>query len=140
MLALPNNEPDQNLMIEYELTRQEIAAIDQQIKQLQEHHAGLLGAKEGLESLKGQAGSELLIPGGAGIYFNTTLSNDKSALINVGANILVEMNLVKATKTINERVDQALSMIFKLNEEAELMIGRLQQLEMAIQSSQQQPV
>jgi len=136
VLALPKSNPSQELMIEYELTRQEIAAIDQQIKQLQEHHAGLLGAKEGLESLKSKAGSELLIPGGAGVYFNTTLSNDKSVLINVGANILVEMKLVKATKTINERVDQALSMIFKLNEEAELMIGRLQQIEMAMQSGQ----
>ena len=128
-----NSEVDQQeLLAEYDLARQEIAAIDQQIKQLQDHHVALLATKESLESVKGGKGSEILVPTGAGMYLEAQLNNDESFLINVGANILIEMNHAKASKTIGERVDQVLSMILKLNEEANMMMQRMQQIELMI--------
>jgi len=127
----------QDLVMEYEYIRQEIGAIDAQIRQLQEHHESLIASRETINSVKGFKGSDILIPGGAGVYFNTTLSDDKNVLVNVGANVIVEMNLKKAEKTISERVDQALSMIVKLNEDADAMMTRLQQIDSLLQVNQQ---
>jgi len=127
----------QDLIMEYEMIRQEVANIDAQIRQLQEHHEALIVAKESINSIKGNKGSEMLVPGGAGVYFNTSLNNDKSCLVNVGANVIIEMNIKKADKTISDRVDQALSMIVKLNEEADMMVQRLRLIESVIQSGQQ---
>lgn len=123
-------------MVEYEYLRQEINAIDNQIKQLQEHHEALVTAREALNSIKGEKDSDLLIPGGAGVYFNAKLTNDQSCLVNVGADIIIEMSLKKGKKTINERVEQALSMIVELNEEAENRVQKLRQIEAAVQGQQ----
>ncbi len=132
MLALPKN--NQELATEYELLRQEIEGIDNQIKQLQEHHSSLLIAKESIESIKNQSGAELLVPGGAGVYFNALLNNDNTCLLNVGANIIIEMSIKKALNTINERIEQALRMIVNLNDEAESMVKRVQDIEKALRS------
>lgn len=123
-------------MVEYEYLRQEINAIDNQIKQLQEHHESLVIAREALNSIEGEKDSELLVPGGAGVYFNATLTNDESCLVNVGANVIIEMNLDKGKKTINERIEQALSMIVELNEEADKRVNQLRQIEAAVQGQQ----
>ena len=126
----------QELMMEYEYLRQEISSIDGQIRQLQEHHEALLITREGIISIKGSKDREILIPGGAGVHFNATLTNDTSCLVNVGSNIIIEMGVKKAQDTINERVEQALSMIVQLNQEAEARVQRLRQIEMVIQSMQ----
>lgn len=134
---MSDNKPDQQeLRVEYDLTRQEIAAIDQQVKQLQEHHNALLATKEALKSVKDAEDSEVLIPTGAGVYFNAQLTSVNSFLINVGSNVLIEMNHEKAVKTVEDRVDQVLSMILKLNEEAEAMVQRMQQIELALYPNQ----
>ena len=127
-----NQASQQELLVEYDLARQEIAAIDQQIKQLQDHHASLIATREVIESVKNHKGSQVLVPTGGGAYLSAELINDQSFLINVGANILIEMSYDKALKTINERVDQVLSMILKLNEEAELIVQRVQQIELTL--------
>ena len=133
MLTLPNNN---ELITEYELLRQEITNIDAQIRDLQAHHTSLLTAKESINGLKNIKERELLVPGGAGIYFNAYIKDNKSCLVNVGANIIIEMNFIKADKVISERVDQALSMIIKLNENADMMVQRLRQIESTIQAGQ----
>jgi prefoldin alpha subunit len=125
----------QDLMMQYELIRQEINGIDEQIKQLQQHHSELNIALEGINGLGGA--KELFVPGGAGVYFNASLVNDESCLVSVGAGVIIEMDLVKAEKTIKDRMEQALSMIVKLNSEAEQMVLSLQQIEGIIQAGQQ---
>lgn len=124
----------QELMVEYELMRQEISAIDKQIMQLQQHHQELLISRQGITSIKEKKDSEVLVPAGAGVYFTTSLKNDKACLVNVGSNVLIEMKLDKAKKTIDERIDQALSMIVKLNEDADAMVMRLRQIETVVYS------
>ncbi len=122
----------QELANEYEYLRQEVSAIDNQIRELQNHHNSLLLAKESIDSIKNKNGAEILVPGGAGVYFYTSLSNDKSCLVEVGSNIFIEMNIIRAKKTISERIDQVLKMIVQLNEEADAIVNRLQQIEQLI--------
>lgn len=133
MSANPNS---QDLMMEYELIRQDIASIDDQIRQLQEHHASLIASREAIDSLKDGSGRELFVPGGSGVYFNALINSGDSFLINVGANVLVEMGRDRALKTIDERVEQALSMIVRLNEEADALVNRVRQIEGVLSSGQ----
>ena len=100
---MSNNE---ELLFEYELLRQEIAGIDMQIKELQEHHNALLLTRESIEELKKQKNAELFVPSGAGVYFNAQLKDNTSCLVNVGANVIVEIEglpLKDALQTFEKR-------------------------------------
>ncbi|HLE05754.1 MAG TPA: prefoldin subunit alpha [Candidatus Nanoarchaeia archaeon] len=133
MNASPNS---QDLMMEYELIRQDISSIDEQIRQLQEHHASLIASREAIDSLKDGSGRELFVPSGSGVYFNAVINSSDSFLVNVGANVLIEMGRVHAIETIDERVEQALSMIVRLNEEADALVNRVKQIESVLSSGQ----
>lgn len=126
MSRLSNSD---ELLAEYEYLRQEVGLIDGQIRELQDHHSSLVGARETVNGLKVKKDSELLIPAGSGFYFNASLASADSFVVNVGAGVLIEMSLDKAEKVLNERIEQALSMVVKLNEDAESMIGRMRQIE-----------
>ncbi len=136
---MPKNNQlnSQDLMMQYELIRQEVNAIDEQIKELQQHHSNLAVALDGINGLGKSIGSELFVPGGAGVYFKASLADDKACLVNVGADVIIEMNMSKAEQTIKDRMEQALSMIVKLNGEAEQMVLSLKQIESIIQAGQQ---
>lgn len=133
MNASPNS---QDLMMEYELIRQDISSIDEQIRQLQEHHASLIASRDAIDSLRDGSGRELFVPSGSGVYFNAVINSGDSFLVNVGANVLVEMGRDRALRTIDERVEQALSMIVRLNEEADALVNRVKQIEQVLQAGQ----
>lgn len=127
-----HNHNHQELALQYEYLRQEVGSIDEQIKRLQDHHVELLQTKEGINELKKAGKAELMIPTGAGVYFNGQLTNNKTCLVNVGADVLIEMGLKKADKVISDRVDQVLSLIVQLNDEAEQLVKQLRQIESMI--------
>lgn len=131
-----NSVNPQELLVEYEYLREEVAGIDEQIRSLQEHHASLVGARESIFGFKGANGSELFIPCGAGVYFNSVLNNDSSFLINVGSNVIIEMPRDKAEKVLSERVDQVLSMIVRFNEDADNLVNRMHEIELLLQQVQ----
>ena len=57
-----NEQGSQELLMEYEYLRQEISAIDNQIRQLQEHHESLMITRESVLSIGGNKDNELLVP------------------------------------------------------------------------------
>lgn len=125
-----------DLLVEYDFLRQEVGEIDRQIRELQEHHANLLNARDSVVELKNGKGKDLLIPAGAGFYFNASLSSESSFVVNVGASVYIEMPVEKAEKVLLDRIDQALGMIIKLNEDAEAFINRLRLIEDELQKAQ----
>ncbi len=122
-----------DLAVEYEWLNQQLALIDQEIRSLEEQHSMLVLTKESIEAIKGSANSEVLIPGGAGVYFKGLLTNDSLCLVNVGANVIIEMSVDKALRVVSERIDQLLSLIVQLNNEGERLFERLNNISLMLQ-------
>ncbi len=122
-----------DLAVEYEWLNQQLTLIDQEIRSLEEQHSMLVLTKESIEAIKGSANSEVLIPGGAGVYFKGLLTNDSSCLVNVGANVIIEMSVDKALRVVSERIDQLLSLIVQLNNEGERLFERLNNVSLMLQ-------
>ncbi len=123
---------ENELALEYEYLRQEIEEIDREIKELQSHQSILLTTLETIEKLRTAQDRKALIPLGGGVYTHAITKDTSSVLVNVGANVLIEMPVKKAEKIINERIDQITSMIVKLNDEANEFLKRMQEIEIEL--------
>jgi len=117
------------LAVEYEYLRQEVAAIDKEIKELQEHQQVLLTTLESIKELKTLKDRPALVPIGGGVYANTIVGNTDVFLVEVGANIFIEMPIKKAERVISDRIDQITSMVVKLDEEANAYVNRMREIE-----------
>ncbi len=128
-------EEMQELAVQYEIIRQEINNIDAQIKELQLRHEDLELVKEGVTGIKGKAESEALVPVGAGVYVKGRITDGKTCLVNIGANVIIEKPIDEALALIKKQIENMTNTIVKLNDNAEQLVGQLMEIEPLLMAS-----
>jgi prefoldin alpha subunit len=118
LAAASQEEQFRKLAYELQMMQGTAETLQQRLGVLQNAAADLGVAKKSIESLKEvEEGDPILVPTGGGTFVNAHLGDLSNILVNVGADVSIEMGLDEA--------DQDLS-------------GRLEEVEKASQSVQEQ--
>lgn len=124
---------------EFEMLRQQLAGIDQELQELHDRIGQFEGAKLTLEGLKDtKKGTDLLIPLGEGLFLKAGINNVKDVLIGVGSGVIVGKEMSKAIEYVQERIDEADTLINRLNSNAQLLLNQMRRLEPELRDLTQQ--
>lgn len=88
-----------------ELVRRQLVEIENQLNLLENKRLELEIVGNSINELKGQKNKEIMVPIGSGVLMKGTILDDKTVLINVGANILVEKTMDEAKELIKKQID-----------------------------------
>ncbi len=81
----------------------------------------------------GRPGDEILVPVGAESFVHARISENKNAVISVGANVSFQRTSEEADKLLTERIDELNRALHKVTERAEQTEITVQQLSEKIQ-------
>lgn len=81
----------------------------------------------------GKPGDEILVPVGAEAFIHARISDDKSAVVGVGANVSFQRTPDEAEKLLAARIDELNRALHKISERAEQTEQTVQQLSEKIQ-------
>jgi prefoldin alpha subunit len=107
-LSAPSQE-DQLRRLAYELQLMQGTAetLQQRLAVLQSAIADLTVAKESIAGLKEvEEGAPILVPTGGGTFVNANLGDLSKILINIGADVSIDMSLDEAQEDIAGRLDE----------------------------------
>jgi prefoldin alpha subunit len=81
--------------------------LQQRLAILQNAMTDLTVARESINALNElKEGAPILIPTGGGTFVNANLGDLKRILVNIGADVSVEMNLEEAMQDVSNRLDE----------------------------------
>lgn len=107
-MSTPSQE-DQFRRLAYELQLMQGTAetLQQRLAVLQNAIADLTVARESITGLKEvEEGAPILVPTGGGTFVNANLGNLSNILVNIGADVSIEMDLDQAQEDIAGRLDE----------------------------------
>lgn len=111
----------------------QIREIEKELSTLETRNAELIKLKDSLNSLgKVKKGAKAYSPIGLGIYTESTISNTKEVLVNVGSNIIVKKDLASANELLDKQLRQSEDVILKLAQNVQTLATRAHELEREI--------
>jgi prefoldin alpha subunit len=122
-LSAPSQE-DQFRRFAYELQLMQGTAetLQQRLAVLQNAIADLTVAKESIAGLKEvEEGAPILVPTGGGTFVNANLGDISKILINIGADVSIDMSLDEAQEDIAGRLDE----VQKANQAVQQQLGEI---------------
>lgn len=115
---------------EFEMLRQQLSGIDAELQELTGRLGEFERAKETLLGLKNaKKGDDLLIPLGEGLFIKADINNVKEVLVGVGSAVVVGKEMKKAVDYVQERIDEADTLINRLNSNAQIILDQMRTLE-----------
>jgi prefoldin alpha subunit len=107
-LSAPNQEEQmRRLVYEIQLMQGTAETLQQRLAILQNAMTDLTVARESINALKElKEGAPILIPTGGGTFVNANLGDLKHILVNIGADVSIEMNLEEAMQDVSNRLDE----------------------------------
>ena len=107
-MSAPNQEEQmRRLVYEIQLMQGTAETLQQRLAILQNAMTDLTVARESINALKElKEGAPILIPTGGGTFVNANLGDLKHILVNIGADVSVEMNLEEAMQDVSNRLDE----------------------------------
>jgi prefoldin alpha subunit len=119
----------QRKSLEFEMLRQQSDAIEKQIEEIEMKRNEMLIVKQSMSELKGQTGKEILVPIGSGVFLKGQLNDDKSILVEVGANVIAEKTINQADELIEQQLEEIEKLQNKMRGELIMCVEQLQRLE-----------
>jgi prefoldin alpha subunit len=81
--------------------------LQQRLALLQNAITDLSVAKESIEGLKEvEEGAPILVPAGGGTFVNANLGNLRKIIVNIGADVSIDMSLNEAEEDIKSRLEE----------------------------------
>ena len=107
-MSAPNQEEQmRRLVYEIQLMQGTSETLQQRLAILQNAMTDLTVARESINALKElKEGAPILIPTGGGTFVNANLGDLKHILVNIGADVSIEMNLDEAMQDVSNRLDE----------------------------------
>jgi prefoldin alpha subunit len=103
----------QKLYLEFQMLNQQIKQFEKQSAALNNHFMELIVTSQSLDDMKKtDEKTEILVPLSSGIYAKAELKDNKSFIVNVGANTA----LVKDTNSTKKMIEDQIDEIKKLQE------------------------
>lgn len=82
-------------------------------------------------------GDEILVPAGASSFVMATVTSKRKAIVGIGNNVSVDMDLEEAAKFMADSVEEVQDALKKLNEAISEMNARARELSLAVQQEYQ---
>jgi prefoldin alpha subunit len=120
---------------EFDLLRQQLSAIDDELNQLGERVQSFEAVKDSIDSIaKTKKGTELIVPLGEGLFIKSSISNVDNVLLGVGSGIVVAKTVADSQAYVEERIKEANTLMERLSENSAYFNERLRLLETELKS------
>jgi prefoldin alpha subunit len=104
-----------------------VNALQQRLQLINAAVSELNMAQDSLKDLKDiEKGSPLLVPIGGGVFMNTELGDIKKVIVDIGADVSLEMRYESAVKDISERLAEMEDAQTSVREQLTQIIAQMQ--------------
>jgi len=115
------------LLTEIQLMEGSVNALQQRLQLINAAVSELNMAQDSLKDLKDiEKGSPLLVPIGGGVFMNTELGDIKKVIVDIGAEVSLEMRYESAVKDISERLTEMEDAQTSVREQLTQIIAQMQ--------------
>ncbi|UCH56822.1 MAG: prefoldin subunit alpha [Candidatus Bathyarchaeota archaeon] len=127
MSSPSQEEQARRLVYELQLMQSSAELLQQRLAVLQNAIADLTVAKQSIASLKEvEEGDPILIPAGGGTFVNANLGDLSKILVNIGADVSIEMGLDEAGEDISGRLGEVEKANQSVQQQLEQILGQMQ--------------
>ena len=127
MAAASQQEQFRKLAYELQMMQGSAETLQQRLGVLQNAAADLGVAKKSIGSLKeGEEGDPILVPTGGGTFVNAHLGDLSNILVNVGADVSIEMGLDEADQDISSRLEEVEKASQSVQEQLQQILGQME--------------
>jgi len=123
------SQEDQARKLVYELQLMEGSAetLQQRLAMLQNASADLNVAKQSIEALKEvEEGDPILVPTGGGTFVNANLGNLSKILVSIGADVSIEMGLDEAEEDVSGRLEEVEKAGESVQQQLQQILGQME--------------
>ncbi len=100
-----NTDTQRKMMYEFEQYSRELQMLNEEKNRFAMKRVEIEGAKNALTELsKSEKNAEAMIPLGAGVFLKGNVSDTKSAVVSVGAEVAVQKDIPDAKKFLSEQI------------------------------------
>jgi len=94
----------QKRFVEYQMLEQQIKQYQQQLEKLEAQTLEVSNVEQCVSDIThAKMGDEVLVPVSGGIFFKATMKENKTFLVNVGSNVVVEKNTEDTLELIRQQ-------------------------------------
>lgn len=116
--------------IELQIIEQQLKQVNQQLLNLDSQFLELQRIKDNLGDItKTKKNTELLVALGGGVFSKAELKDNKTVLVNVGANTVVEKDIPSSKELINNQINQVKDVVKQLEQEFQILAANSQFLQ-----------
>jgi len=127
LAAASQEEQFRKLGYELQMMQGSAETLQQRLGVLQNAAADLGVAKKSIETLKEvEEGDPILVPTGGGTFVNARLGDLNNILVNVGADVSIEMGLEDADQDISNRLEEVEKASQSVQEQLQQIMGQME--------------
>jgi prefoldin alpha subunit len=127
LAAASQEEQFRKLAYELQMMQGTAETLQQRLGVLQNAAADLGVAKKSIESLKEvEEGDPILVPTGGGTFVNAHLGDLSNILVNVGADVSIEMGLDEADQDISGRLEEVEKASQSVQEQLQQILSQME--------------
>ena len=127
MATASHEEQFRKLGYELQMMQGSAETLQQRLGVLQNAAADLGVAKKSIETLKEvEVGDPILVPTGGGTFVNARLGDLSNILVNIGADVSIEMGLDDADQDISNRLDEVEKASQSVQEQLQQILGQME--------------
>ena len=127
MAATSREEQFRKLAYELQMMQGSAETLQQRLGVLQNAAADLGVAKKSIEGLKEvEEGEPILVPTGGGTFVNARLGDLSNILVNVGAEVSIEMSLDESDQDISTRLEEVEKASQSVQEQLQQILGQME--------------
>lgn len=127
-MSTPSQEDQfRRLVYEVQIMQGTAETLQQRLAILQGAIADLTVAKESLTGLKEvDEGAPILVPTGGGTFVNANLGALDKVIVNIGADVSIDMGLEEAQEDISARLDEVVKASQSVQQQLEEILSQIQ--------------
>ena len=127
MAAASPQEQFRKVAYELQMMQGSAETLQQRLGVLQNAAGDLAVAKKSIENLKeGEEGDPILVPTGGGTFVKAHLGDLNNILVNVGADVSIEMALDEADQDISTRLEEVEKASQSVQEQLQQILGQME--------------
>ncbi|MHC1588473.1 MAG: prefoldin subunit alpha [Methermicoccaceae archaeon] len=103
MQNIPSKEELTEMYVRYQQLRAQADALARELEILKMSSTEIQNTLDGLDSLKGRGGADLLVPVGSGVMARAKLEDADTVVVSIGAGVSVERSLEESKTYLESR-------------------------------------
>lgn len=127
MTAPSTEEQMRKLAVELQMMQGSAETLQQRLQFLQAAISDLRVAGASLEALKeGEEGAPILVPTGGGTFVNANLGDLSKVIVSIGADVSIEMSLEEAEENVSGRLEEVEKAGQSVQQQLEQILAQMQ--------------